>query len=82
MLKVLDKRSLRAKGVPYSNVHLLRLERADKFPRRFNLGDNRVAWLEEDVDRWIRERVKAASRHTGRIEAGPALAGGADARTA
>lgn len=33
MLKVLDKRSLRAKGVPYSNVHLLRLERADKFPR-------------------------------------------------
>jgi prophage regulatory protein len=61
MVRILDKRALRAKGVLYSNVHLLRLERADKFPQRFNLGDNRVAWLEEDVDRWIRERVTASS---------------------
>ena len=76
-LRILDKKALRAKGVPYSNVHLLRLERADKFPKRFNLTENRVAWLEEEIDRWIRERVTASSRRTA-----DALAGGGDARPA
>jgi prophage regulatory protein len=79
MVRILDKRALRAKGVPYSNVHLLRLERCGKFPRRFNIGDNRVAWLEADVDLWIRDRVAAsADRRTDRRK----LAEGPDARPA
>ena len=40
-LRVLDGKALRAKGVTYSNVHLLRLEAKDKFPRRFSLTENR-----------------------------------------
>ena len=72
-LRVLDRKALRAKGVTYSNVHLLRLEAEDKFPRRFSLTENRVAWLEEEIDRWIRERV-AASRPIA-----DQLAGGASA---
>lgn len=73
MLRVLDKKALRAKGVTYSNVHLLRLEAEGRFPQRFYLGQNRAAWLEEEVDRWIRERA-ASSRRTGRT-----LVGGGDA---
>lgn len=75
-LRVLDRKALRAKGVPYSNVHLLRLEAGDKFPKRFNLTENRVAWLEEEVDLWIRERVEASRGIADQ------LAGGGDARTA
>jgi prophage regulatory protein len=77
-LRILDRKALRAKGVPFSNVHLLRLEKAGKFPRRFSLTENRIAWLETDVDAWIEER--ASSRHKGSVA--PALAGGADARPA
>jgi prophage regulatory protein len=80
-LRILDKKALRAKGVPYSNVHLLRLETQGKFPKRFNLTQNRVAWIEDDVDRWIKERVKASTRDSA-SSAVPALAGGADATTA
>ena len=47
-LRVLDRKALRAKGVTYSNVHLLRLEAEDKFPRRFQSHRNRVAWLEKN----------------------------------
>ena len=74
-LRILDRKALRAKGVSYSNVHLLRLEPAGKFPKRFNLTENRVAWLEEEIDAWIRERVTA--RRTA-----DALAGGSNARPA
>ncbi len=77
MLRVLDKKALRAKGITHSNVHLLRLEKEEKFPKRFYLTENRVAWLEEDVDRWIRERVTASSRRTAN-----ALTGGGNARPA
>ena len=73
-LRVLDRKALRAKGVYYSNVHLLRLEAENKFPKRFNLTENRVAWLEEEVDLWIRERV-AASGRTAHRPAEATLAG-------
>lgn len=77
-LRILDRKALREKGVPFSNVHLLRLEKAGKFPRRFSLTENRVGWLEGDIDGWIEER--ASSRHKRPV--GPVLAGVADARSA
>ncbi|HET6806011.1 MAG TPA: AlpA family phage regulatory protein [Frateuria sp.] len=46
-------------GITYSNVHLLRLEKAGKFPKRLSLPS--VAWLESEIAGWIRER--AAARH-------------------
>lgn len=59
--RVLDRRALRAKGVQFSNVHLLRLEAQDKFPRRIQLSENRVGWLEDEVDEWIDARAAARS---------------------
>jgi len=51
--------------VGLSNMHLLRMERAGRFPKRFKLnpdaGTNGAsAHLAEEVDAWIAER--AASR--------------------
>lgn len=31
--------------VPYSDMHIWRLERAGKFPRRIKLGGRRVGWV-------------------------------------
>ncbi len=50
------------KGVPFSNVHLRRLEAAGQFPRRVKIGNGdggSVARLESEIDAWIEERVKA-----------------------
>ena len=43
--------------VPYTPQHILRLEKMGKFPQRVRIGENRVAWLLFEVERWIAERV-------------------------
>ena len=65
----------------YSGMHLSRLEKAGKFPKRIKLGPNSVGWLEEEVDDWIAQKmaardeeeaskVKAAEAETEKNEAG------------
>ena len=48
---------LRAKGVPYSKIHLWKLEKAGKFPRRVPIGANRHAWVESEIDAHIDEKI-------------------------
>lgn len=42
--------------VPYSDMHIWRLEKAGKFPRRIHLGPNRVCWSEREILDWIEDR--------------------------
>ena len=41
-------------GIPYTPQHILRLQKAGRFPPRRKLG-NFNFWLWEDIDRWLRE---------------------------
>ncbi len=41
----------------FSNSTLHRLIKAKNFPSPVQLGVRAVAWVEEDVDAWIRERI-------------------------
>jgi prophage regulatory protein len=43
--------------VPYTRQHLMRLEKAGAFPRRVQVGGNRVAWIESEVNDWIDGRA-------------------------
>lgn len=60
-MKLLSKKALREKVV-YSIQHITRLEQEGKFPKRIRLGDNRVAWLESEVDKWIEQKLLARDR--------------------
>ena len=61
--KLVTKKELKIVfGVPYSFAHIARLEAAGQFPKRVQLGACRVAWLSEEVQAWIDERV--ATRNT------------------
>ncbi len=42
--------------VGLSRTSIWRLERKGQFPRRRQLSDNAVAWLEDEVDQWVRAR--------------------------
>jgi prophage regulatory protein len=42
--RIIDRHE-RRRLVPYSDNHVLRLERAGLFPVRVKLGPNRVGWL-------------------------------------
>lgn len=45
------------KLVKYSPQHIARLEKAGQFPKRLQLGQNRVAWLLSEIEDWIDERL-------------------------
>jgi prophage regulatory protein len=56
--KLVSKKELKIVfGVPYSFAHIARLEAAGEFPNRIKLGACRVAWLSDEVQGWIDERV-------------------------
>ena len=54
--RILTRRHLR-EMIPYTPQHIHRLEKAGKFPRRIQLGPNRVGWLAAEVDAWLNERI-------------------------
>jgi len=56
--QIVSKKELRTVcGIPYSPQHIARLEAAGRFPKRIQLGQNRVAWLLKEIDEWLDERI-------------------------
>jgi prophage regulatory protein len=52
-------RDLKPAGVPYTRKHVIHLEKHGLFPQRVNLTENTVAWVAEEVDAWVEERIRA-----------------------
>ncbi|MEX0320517.1 MAG: helix-turn-helix transcriptional regulator [Ruegeria sp.] len=57
-MRLLSKTALR-ELVLYSPQHIARLEKAGQFPKRVQLGSNRVGWVESEVLDWLDERILA-----------------------
>jgi prophage regulatory protein len=57
-IRVLTWPEVKAKGIPYSRMHVDRLEKAGNFPARVQLSAHRVAWLESEIDEWILSRAR------------------------
>jgi prophage regulatory protein len=47
------------RGITYSRRHLYTMENERKFPRRVPLGENRVGWIESEVDGWLKEKAES-----------------------
>lgn len=45
------------KGIDYSRDHLRRKVAAGEFPKPISVSSARIAWIEEEIDRWLAERV-------------------------
>ncbi|MBT52773.1 MAG: transcriptional regulator [Mameliella sp.] len=55
-MRILSKRQVK-ELVLYSPQHIARMEKAGLFPRRVQLGVNRVGWVEAEVLAWLEERL-------------------------
>ena len=56
--QLVSKKELRTVcGIPYTPQHIARLESVGQFPKRVQLGPNRVAWLLSEVNDWVSERI-------------------------
>ena len=56
-MRILSKRQLK-ELVLYSPQHVARLEAAGAFPKRIQLGQCKVGWIEQEVLDWLQERIK------------------------
>jgi len=44
--------------VTYSAPQIWRLEKANKFPKRVQIGENRVAWIATEIEEWMSSKVQ------------------------
>ena len=61
-MRMLSKRQVK-ELVLYSPQHIARLEAAGAFPKRVQLGENRVGWVEDEVLDWLQQRIDARHQH-------------------
>jgi len=59
------------KGISYTDRHRRRLEAAGKFPKRVKLSACSTAYVESEIDDWIKARI-AARDDTAKTEAADA----------
>jgi prophage regulatory protein len=55
--ELLRRTDLKNLGIQLSNTQLLRLEAANRFPRRIYLTPARVVWYAHEVRAWIEDRA-------------------------
>jgi prophage regulatory protein len=55
-MRLLSKRQVK-EMVLYSPQHIARLEAAGQFPKRVQLGANRVGWVEDEVLDWLQQKI-------------------------
>jgi prophage regulatory protein len=63
-MRLISKKAVRDLVV-YSPAHIARLEAVGQVPKRVRLGTGRVAWVEQEVQDWIAQRVAERDTHTG-----------------
>jgi prophage regulatory protein len=69
LVRFLAYEELKNFGITHTKIHLGRLEKDNKFPKRVMVGANRVAWVEDEIIAWMKERVAARDkRHRKRTE--------------
>lgn len=57
--RLVSKKELKSVyGIPYSFVHIGRLEKVGEFPSRIQLGQCRVAWYADEIEAWIASRPR------------------------
>jgi prophage regulatory protein len=56
--RLLTFSDLAAMGLPFTRQHLARLEHTNSFPKRLQLGSNRVAWRQSEIQDWLNSRER------------------------
>ncbi|MFZ2652018.1 MAG: AlpA family phage regulatory protein [Burkholderiaceae bacterium] len=55
-MRLLRFAELKPLGICFSRVHLDRLQKAGKFPRKIKIGANTASYLESEIMAWIDAR--------------------------
>lgn len=61
-MRFISSDELRAKGVTISRATLWRLIKKGEFPKPIKTSKSRNAWVESEIDAWMRSRIEARDR--------------------
>jgi prophage regulatory protein len=66
MTVLLDLEDLRKRGIKFTRQHLHRTVRNEKFPAPVKVGENTNAWVESEIDKYVKDRIaeRDAQRRT------------------
>jgi prophage regulatory protein len=59
--RILRKKEVRHR-TGYSDTTIWRRERQGRFPARVQLSEHSVGWYEDEIDAWIRDRIRGGCR--------------------
>jgi predicted DNA-binding transcriptional regulator AlpA len=64
---LLSSADLKAEGIPYTNDHIRRLVKQERFPRPVKLNGpfSPNAWLKHEIDAWKKARVAERDAASG-----------------
>ncbi len=62
--KILRFTDLKEAGVPWCRMHIDRLERKGKFPKRVRLGPGTIGWVESEIAAFISNAMNARQMDT------------------
>ena len=66
-MRLLTMKQLRpVKGIPYSRQHIYRLVDEARFPKPLKLSENRIAFVEGEIDDWIEAACVARNNSEAR----------------
>lgn len=51
--------------VHFHPIHIRRLIKDGKFPAPIRLGENRVAWIEDEIDAWLESKRQERDEAVG-----------------
>lgn len=63
-MRVLETRDLRERGIYWTRQHIYRLIKEGKFPKPFKLGTKTNAWLEDDINEFLKARIATRDAET------------------
>jgi prophage regulatory protein len=56
-MRVLKFSELKERGIPFSRMHIDRLEKDGLFPKRARIGKNTVIWVAAEIDAYVDRSV-------------------------
>lgn len=57
-MKLLSVSDLKAKGINLGEAQRYKLIREGHFPKPIKIGLRRNAWIEAEIDEWIRQKIE------------------------
>ena len=61
------RKKITAARVGWHPVHLMRKVKAGEFPAPVRIGANSIAFVEEEVEEWLRARIAERDEEAGQV---------------